>query len=139
MQNLGWIISSLPATPHSAAAAAMSPKENASGSNMKELQITSDHQAHVVVKANRRVAALFLKFELQDEPVCLDPDSTGSSKYNRIPNMPYAHADLANNLLGDGCDPTRAQIGIAIHNKSQELRSALVQYNHTLAQGILVI
>jgi hypothetical protein len=103
-----------------------------------EVKVTSEHQAHVMVKANKRAMALIEKFKVHDEPIALDIDTVGVSKYNRggqEPNMQYVHQDLCANVKLDGFNPHRLTPGIVVVLKSAKLLDELVAHNQRLQVG----
>ena len=107
----------------------------AAPANDFEIMPTSDHNATALLKANKRVAMIWTKWGKSKGSRSIIAESILVSENNRIPNMPYAHCDLAPGIMKDGYDNGRAQKGWVVELSNADDINALIAYNNKLAEG----
>ena len=107
----------------------------AAPANDFEIMPTSDHNATALLKANKRVAMIWTKWGKPKGSRSIIAESILVSENNRIPNMPYAHCDLAPGIMKDGFDSGRAQKGWVVELSNADDINALIAYNNKLAEG----
>lgn len=104
---------------------------------LEELKISADFNSHNVVKSNKRFADIWVKYGVSKnkEAVRLQPHTCGVSVLNRIPNMPYCHTRLGQEVMRDGYDIDRIQVGWVRKLVSKDRIDNLVKYNQALSDG----
>ena len=109
--------------------------KNVKGSSDFEILPTSDHNASALLKANQRVALIWSKYGKHQRAIPIIAEKILVSDNNRVPNMPYAHCDLAAGIIKDGFDKSRPQVGFVVELTNEEDIERLCAYNAKLAEG----
>ena len=100
--------------------------------DIEGLKAAGDKQATEVVKANKRMAAIWAMYGKVKKPVQIPPEKILVSRANRTPNMQYLHKDLFPGMRDDGYDPTRPDKGFVCEVADME---GLITHNEELGKG----